>query len=742
MSDHPLTPSPRHPFTARHAPALDQMTSRSLIVRAKSADEKTRSVDAVLATGNVAQVFDDQSFEVIDEILDIEGFEMGGGSVPMLADHNHYEIEKIRGSVRNVRIEKGELVGTLVFASDPASVEAFNKVRDGHITDVSAGYQPTVWQDVAPNSEQDIDGKKFSAGNRTLRLTRKWTLKEVSLVPIGADPASKIRRTPRRQGAPHQPQETRAMDPNKEQMDFLRSLGLADDADADATRTAIDALTDEQRAEFDGMASRADEGMMDDEEDDDEQEDDGKKEQADRAAASVGTITRKVDAKTIRERAARAERNRLTRIDELAEMAGTVDKTIVARAKKDGWSVERAMRAFRTASRDALAPAANGSIVVTERQQDLQRQAVTYGLMQRCGVQPAIKDEAMLRESRQYARCGIQQIAQIALRMENKPFEPHWDPDSLFRRSISTFSFAEILGNTFSKILMQAYDESPDTVSEWASIESVRDFKTVNFLKLGKFASVPKVGAGGELEHSTLVESKETGSAATYGVVFAFTRRDFINDDLGAFSRVPLELGAAARRNIQDIVYDLLISASGVGPTMNEDSKALFATDHTDGVNYQTGAGSVLQSSSLITAKKNLRRVKQSGAYLNLSGHCLLVPAALEHTAKELVESSEILIYGQTSATVRGNKNTHQGSLHVVAEPRLDDATNGATAWYLTTPPAQARSIAVMYLNGQQTPVVERADPPRTVRGRGGRRYPEVGAAAGDWRGINRPTGA
>jgi HK97 family phage major capsid protein len=68
-------------------------------------------------------------------------------------------------------------------------------VRQKHLTDVSAGYRVLKYTDIEPGQEAVIGEHTYKNDfDRVLRVTTKWKLKEGSLVPIGADEASKIKR--------------------------------------------------------------------------------------------------------------------------------------------------------------------------------------------------------------------------------------------------------------------------------------------------------------------------------------------------------------------------------------------------------------------------------------------------------------------------------------------------------------------------------------------------------------------
>jgi hypothetical protein len=267
----------------------------------------------------------------------------------------------------------------------------------------------------------------------------------------------------------------------------------------------------------------------------------------------------------------------------------------------------------------------------------------------------------------------------------------------------------------------------------------------VKDVRLSGFTSLEPIGHGGQIKHGDLTESSESYRARTYGRQFVLTREMIINDDLGAFLRIPSELGNLARRNIDDVVYALLISASGVGPTMNEDGQALFSAAHVSAgatkSNYSTGSGSALGTAGMTAARKLLRKMTgDAGEILNLRAKYLLVPSDLEAEARTLLTSSAIVGYGGSTAKEMPSGNIYQGSTELIVEPRLDSATNGTTAWYLLCDPAQLASIVIVALNGNLNPTLRPVNP-GNVLGEGYQMYHDVGAAAVNWRGAIRSKG-
>lgn len=169
------------------------LTTRELAVRAGSYNEADRSFTAVCATEQPVQVFDWRTFEVIDEILVADGGEFPE-RCPLLDSHQRYQSKDVIGSALDFRRVGREWEGRGVFAKDDPEVDKIaSRVRDGHITDVSIGYEVLNYVDIPARATQNVNGRPYTAGERTLRVSTRWRVRELSTTPIGADVKAKIR---------------------------------------------------------------------------------------------------------------------------------------------------------------------------------------------------------------------------------------------------------------------------------------------------------------------------------------------------------------------------------------------------------------------------------------------------------------------------------------------------------------------------------------------------------------------
>lgn len=174
-----------------------EMVARELALRSESVDVEARSFEAIVATETPALVFDFRSYEVIEEVLVARGGRFPD-SVPLLDDHSRYGALSVIGSAREFRQTGSQWVGRGFVAKSAGAgdekVEAiWTRVRDGHIRAVSIGYQVLNYVDIPAGRSQRINGKEYKAGDRMLRVSTEWQVRELSLTPIGADEQALIR---------------------------------------------------------------------------------------------------------------------------------------------------------------------------------------------------------------------------------------------------------------------------------------------------------------------------------------------------------------------------------------------------------------------------------------------------------------------------------------------------------------------------------------------------------------------
>lgn len=288
----------------------------------------------------------------------------------------------------------------------------------------------------------------------------------------------------------------------------------------------------------------------------------------------------------------------------------------------------------------------------------------------------------------------------------------------------STSDFALLLADVSGKTLRAAYDESPQTFGPITRRATARDFKDVKRNQLGEAPTLELVLEHGEIPAGTIAEAREVYHLSTYAKRFAITRQALINDDLDAFSRLPLMFGRQARNVESDIVWAQITGNPAMG-----DSTNLFAAGHSN----VASVGSAISVDAISEGRAAMRtQTGVDGAtLLNIMPRFLLVPAALETLADQFVT--------QVVPQQPSNVNPFAGRLSVIAEPRLD--SNSSTAWYLAASVADGQDVLELaMLEGQDGPLVEQ-EVGFNVDGIQMKVRHDIGAKVIDWRGLFRNTG-
>jgi hypothetical protein len=166
-----------------------QITSRSFAPEVSTYDEKTRSIEGVLSTEAPVAVWDWNRYEVVNEVLLMDGM-THSEQIPLLDSHNRASVKDQLGSIKNIRVDSGRLLGRLFFASTTDAEDALTKAREGHLTDISIGYTPQNVYVPAGETYTHTDGRSFVG---PVNVSLKTVVREGSLTPIGADSYAKLR---------------------------------------------------------------------------------------------------------------------------------------------------------------------------------------------------------------------------------------------------------------------------------------------------------------------------------------------------------------------------------------------------------------------------------------------------------------------------------------------------------------------------------------------------------------------
>lgn len=388
-----------------------------------------------------------------------------------------------------------------------------------------------------------------------------------------------------------------------------------------------------------------------------------------------------------------AERTRISEIRQAATALKIADDKAEAAIEQGTEADEfrrQAIGEFAKAGQNETKDVARQSARVVHDAEDKFRQGAVEGIMARAGVEGGERNE--------FSGLTLTELARQSLNVSGQaiPSDRIQMVGAAFRQSAgshSTSDFPSILADVAHKSALQGWEEAEETWSMWTRTGSATDFKPQNRVGSGLFASLPEIPEGAEYTYGSVAERKEAITVADYGQILRITRQAVINDDLDMLSRIPRKMGRAARSTIGDLVYAVLTA----NPNMS-DGTALFHADHSN----LASSGAVPSVATLTAARTAMmtQKEKAGGRSLNIRPRFIIVPAALETTVSQLLNSTV-----EVGASKGHASNPVQNMAELISDARLDDAS--ATAWYLAADPNSFDTVEVLFLDGVQQPFLE-----------------------------------
>ena len=574
-------------------------------------DESARSVEVVASTQAPVTVFDFEEWQPIREVLLMSGCQIPeSGRVPLLDCHSREHAGDIVGSFDHIRVEDGpqgpQLVGRAVFSATPDGEAPFRKVVEGHLTDVSVGYDVIAYQRIRAGEVAVIEGVTYEG---PLRVTTQWRLLELSCVPIGADSFAKMRsainnlqsarkgkkeRVMSKESGQHErgkiaarlrallglredPEEQPAPEEEPRQAVVTDGSGTTvepeqlDDAELDQLVDDLGALLDEAEAEQEGR-------------EDPQQPEDAQREGGDdKNACRSAVLARLMASLTPGQRqrfGQQLERQRIRGIRELArsfQLSPDQEDKLVS----SGMSLGRARKQVEdiVAQRQNFGPGYQ-VVSVGRTEKESFRAAVQDSLLLRCGTKlekPAPgADELQGMTLREIAREMVIRSGQRA----------GGDIRTIVGRALTTTDMPQLLVETSRRTLMEAYEQAPETWRDWCETGTATDFKAGKALGLEGDVALKRIPEYGEYTDGRLAENAEEYRVETFGRKLVISRQAIINDDLGALTDMPRMYGEACAALVGDVAYAALIDAA----LKMGDGKPLFDSAHH---NLFTGKGGV-----------------------------------------------------------------------------------------------------------------------------------------------------
>ena len=647
-------------------------------------------------------------------VVDLEGLAIDRQDIPVRLDHNPRQGV---GHTQRVVIENGQVIAEGLVSRDTSWARDVAKSGvNGFPWQASIG-AAVVDAEFIPNGQSvTVNGRTFDG---PVHVVRKAILKEISFVDSGADTATSARIAARRRqdyGGQADSKEQTSMDGND--TNTTQDKVRQDTSQTDVQTSDTDAPKDTTQAP-EPDASPAQEPKP-----------------PAKPTPTPDTVNASASAADdpvtqMRQRMA-GETRRVEAIHKICNPAGGAKHPdIEAKAIEEGWDESKTELHVLRASRPQV-PA------VTTRPLNAGPQVFEAVALMASGLPgskvEAIYAEPILEAADKLRGVGIQEFCELASGRQLPRFRR--DASGWLEAAFSTTSLPGILSNIANKMLLEGYNYIEDAWRRIAKIASVNDFKEHTRYRMTGSFQFQQVGPDGELKHGKLDEQKFGQKADTHGIMFALTRQMIINDDMGAFTDIPRQIGMGAAEAIADAVWGLWLSNP-----VQADGKAFFHADHD---NYVAGADTALTVDGLTDAEVLFgKQTKPNGKPLGMPAGLLLVPTALKVPAEMLMKSLQ-LNETTTANKAKPSANPHVGKFDVVSSVYLANTSfTGASskAWYLLADPNRLPAIEVAFLNGVDRPTVEKTDADFNTLGIQFRGYIDFGVREQDHRGALKMKG-
>lgn len=658
-------------------------------------------------------------------VVDLAGMEIPE-SVPLLTNHENKtdsRIGLISAAVRNNVLEiTGEIVSD---SKDAADIIAQGKA--------GADWQLSIGADVKEcelvKGSREVNGQEVEG---PFYHIKKSTLREVSVVAVGADAHTNMKVNAKFNLVN---QEGEAMN-NKSETKSVSAVSAPNDAVPPEKKPEPEQKPGNPANKPGEPANKPGEP--------EKKPDNAEKKPGQAAAeatppaiqASAGDVA--ATAREAAQNAVKAERERISAIQAICD--GEFPE-IEREAIAGGWTPEVVTKKVLETIR-AERPAANVNISVkTAPEGGELRKTIEAAMCLRVGVSADQLEKSYGAKTVEAGMAEmdmpLKQLLIECMKLDGIPYSRGFDNETI-RAAFSSVSLPGILSNVANKKLLQSYEAQPIIAMKLCSTGDLNDFKENDRFRLTDVGDLLPIAADGEIKDGGLIEESAKNQLDTYGKKFCLTRKMIINDDLGAFMKVPTAMGNRAARLIDQLFFSRLLSNPA-----QADGKALFSTNHK---NLLSGASSALSSDSLKKAiQLFLDQVDADGQPISVEPKYLLVPTALKHLAIELTQGATLIMSGTDNAVRPALNVLSDENLQVISSPYLGNSAyegSSQTGWYLFGDPKTVDTWEIGFLKGKRTPTVERGETDFNTLGLWFRVYFDLGVREQDHRGMVKANGA
>jgi hypothetical protein len=159
-----------------------------------------------------------------------------------------------------------------------------------------------------------------------------------------------------------------------------------------------------------------------------------------------------------------------------------------------------------------------------------------------------------------------------------------FDPAYAFAGATTT-TLADLSANAMNKVIIDLYNRLMH-YRWYEMITSVQptdgSLHDMAWIQFGGIANLPQVAEGAAYTELDLADSKESDAFVKYGGYVGITDKMIRNSEIAKMQAIPRALTISAIQTRSNAIAAIFTANSGVGPTLDQDSTALFHTNHSN----------------------------------------------------------------------------------------------------------------------------------------------------------------
>ena len=292
--------------------------------------------------------------------------------------------------------------------------------------------------------------------------------------------------------------------------------------------------------------------------------------------------------------------------------------------------------------------------------------------------------------------------------LSNKAKLPTHRQEYLLREVITTTDFPDLFGFTLERDVLARYRAAEADWRRYCKVGTLPNFNIAELHKVqGNDTRLARVAEKGEYLVNPMDDSHYHRQVFKHGRQFDISWEATINDFLDAFADMPARFAAAAVNTESFQVTDLFVAATGPDPL-------LFGAPivDVDGANVTNVGVLPLTIANLETTMQLMAaQTDLNGQPLNIRGMHLVVPPALEFTARAIITSA-LKMWTDPAAGPLAFPTTNVISqvgiqLHVDPWiPVIDVSATVGLTWYLFADLTTGAAMQMDFLRGQEEPEI------------------------------------